>query len=53
VLFLALPKYAEAVEGVGILMALPASVEEVAEAVKRLLLTGDQRYSEPPKDRAP
>jgi DNA-binding NtrC family response regulator len=53
VLFLALPKYAEAVEGVGAFMALPASVEEVAEAVKRLLLSGDQRYSEPPKGRAP
>jgi DNA-binding NtrC family response regulator len=43
VLFLALPKYAEAIEGVGTLLALPVSVEEAAEAVKRLLISEPHR----------
>jgi DNA-binding NtrC family response regulator len=37
VLFTALPRHAEAVEGVGVFMALPVRAEEVAEAVERLL----------------
>jgi DNA-binding NtrC family response regulator len=42
VLLLALPKYAEAAATEGTLLRLPVSVEEAAEAVKRLLLSGDQ-----------
>jgi DNA-binding NtrC family response regulator len=42
VLLLALPKYAEAAAAEGTLLPLPVSVEEAAETVKRLLLSGDQ-----------
>jgi DNA-binding NtrC family response regulator len=42
VLLLALPKYADAVAAEGTLLPLPVSVEEAAETVKRLLLSGDQ-----------
>ena len=38
VLFVALPQYAQATDGVGTFISLPVSVEEVAEAVKRLLI---------------
>ena len=43
VIFVALPKYAEAAEGVGTFMALPVSVDEVAEAVRQLLISRDHR----------
>jgi hypothetical protein len=43
VIFVALPKYAEAAEGAGTFMALPVSVDEVAEAVRQLLISRDHR----------
>src|SRR5271170_3171663 len=42
VLFVALPEYAEAVEGIGTFMALPVSSEVIAKAINRLLVSGER-----------